>query len=38
MTATSHIHPTLRATERRVRGHALYLYYYGYFAARAETV
>ena len=38
MTGKSHIRPTLRATPRRVRGRALYLYYYGYFAARAETV
>lgn len=38
MTVKSHIRPTLRATSRRVRGRAQSYYYYGYFAARAETV
>jgi len=38
MTVKSHILPNLRDTSRRASGCALYLYYYGYFAARAETV
>ena len=38
MTVKSHNRPNSRVASQRVGGCALYLYYYGYFAARAETV
>ena len=38
MTVKSRLCPNSRATSRRIGGCALYLYYYGDFAARAETV
>ena len=38
MTVKSHLLPTSRAVSGRVGARALYAYYYGYFAAEAETV
>lgn len=38
MIVKSHLLPIPRVISRRVGGCALYAYYYGYFAAEAETV